>query len=132
MTRGAVVVLGEIDRNFGAGMTGSVAYIYYSSKQNLENLNKEYVKTEDLTSADLNLVWRMIRSLKFHTGSPLGDRILNESKSSSRNRFVKITPKAMDAVDVDQIYSQQISMRLSKMKLKRGSYVCSYVNSLSA
>ena len=119
MTRGAVVLLGEIDRNFGAGMTGSIAYIYYSSKQNLENLNKEYVKTEDLTSADLNLVWRMIRSLKFHTGSPLGDRILNEWESSSRNRFVKITPKAMDAVDVDQIYSQQISMRLSEMETKK-------------
>ena len=119
MTRGAVVVLGKIDRNFGAGMTGSVAYIYYSSKQNLENLNKEYVKTEDLTSADLNLVWRMIRSHKFHTGSPLGDRILNEWESSSKNRFVKITPKAMDAVDVDQIYSQQISMRLSEMETKK-------------
>ena len=52
----------------------------------------------------------MIRSHKFHTGSPLGDRILNEWESSSKNRFVNITPKAMDAVDVDQIYSQQISM----------------------
>jgi glutamate synthase domain-containing protein 3 len=119
MTRGTVVVLGEIGRNFGAGMTGGVAYIYYSSKQNLVNLNKEYVKTESLSSSDLNLVWRMLRSHKFHTGSPLGDRILNEWESSSKNRFVKITPKAMDAVDVDQIYSQQISMRLSEMDAKK-------------
>jgi len=119
MTRGTVVVLGEIGRNFGAGMTGGVAYIYYSSKQNLVNLNKENVKTESLSSSDLNLVWRMLRSHKFHTGSPLGDRILNEWESSSKNRFVKITPKAMDAVDVDQIYSQQISMRLSEMDAKK-------------
>ena len=71
------------------------------------------------TAADLNLVWHMIRSHKFHTGSPLGDRILNAWECSSKNRFVEITPKAMDAVDVDQIYSQQISMLLSDIETKK-------------
>jgi putative lipoic acid-binding regulatory protein len=61
----------------------------------------------------------MIRSHKFHTGSPLGDRILNEWKSSSKNKFVNITLKAMDAEDVDQIYSEQISIRLSEMETKK-------------
>jgi glutamate synthase domain-containing protein 3 len=112
-------VLGEIGRNFGAGMTGGVAYIYYSSKQNLENLNNEYVKTESLTTADLNLVWRMIRSHKFHTGSPLGNRILKEWETNSKERFVKVTPKAMENVDVDHIYNQQISLRINEMENKK-------------
>jgi glutamate synthase domain-containing protein 3 len=114
MTRGTVVILGEIGRNFGAGMTGGVAYIYYSSKQNLENLSKDYVKYSTPTSSDDNLLWRMVRSHKFHTGSPLAKELLKEWETAKK-RFVKITPKALDVIDFNRIYSQQVSMRMGEL-----------------
>ncbi len=120
MTRGTVVNLGEIGRNFGAGMTGGVAYIYNNTKKNLENLNSDYVKTSALTTSDLNLVWRMIRSHKFHTGSPLADKILNEWESNESQKFIKILPKAMENVNVETIYNQQVSMRMGELDLKKG------------
>ena len=112
MTRGTVVVLGEIGRNFGAGMTGGVVYIYYSSKQNLENINKEYVKLQPLNKSDINLLWRMIRSHKFHTGSPLANAILENWKNGEKDRFVKVSPLAMDDINVKSIYESHVLRRI--------------------
>ena len=88
------------------------------SQDALENINNRYVNIETLTVADLNLVWRMIRSHKFHTGSPLGNIILDEWETKSKERFVKVVPKAMENVDVDHIYNQQISMRMGETENK--------------
>ena len=40
MTGGRVVILGETGRNFGAGMSGGVAYIWDPAKNFSKNLNK--------------------------------------------------------------------------------------------
>ena len=41
MTGGTVVVLGEVGRNFGAGMSGGIAYVYDPDSTFLENFNPE-------------------------------------------------------------------------------------------
>lgn len=98
-------------RVYGAGMTGGVTYIYYSSKQNLENINKEYVKLEQLNQSDINLLWRMIRSHKFHTGLPLADNILKEWNNGIRDSFVKVIPLSMESLNLKSMYESQILRR---------------------
>ena len=87
-------------------------HIYYSSKQNLENINKEYVKLQPLNKSDINLLWRMIRSHKFHTGSPLANAILENWKNGEKDRFVKVSPLAMDDINVKSIYESHVLRRI--------------------
>ena len=53
MTGGRVVVLGDTGRNFGAGMSGGVAYVYNADGQFERDLNTELVELESLDEADL-------------------------------------------------------------------------------
>ena len=51
MTGGRVIILGDTGRNFAAGMSGGIAYVYDVKGKFAENCNKEMV---DLDSCDLN------------------------------------------------------------------------------
>ncbi len=48
MTGGVVVVLGSTGRNFAAGMSGGIAYVFDPKGDFEQNLNKEMVKLEDI------------------------------------------------------------------------------------
>jgi glutamate synthase domain-containing protein 3 len=55
MTGGCVVILGETGRNFAAGMSGGIAYIYdanstFSEKCNIEMVDLDKVEDEDINS----------------------------------------------------------------------------------
>ena len=52
MTGGSVTVLGEVGNNFGAGMTGGVAFVYDKSHRLDKNLNKSSVELVELSRAD--------------------------------------------------------------------------------
>lgn len=114
MTRGTVVCLGPIGRNFGAGMTGGLAFLYSPVKQNLESLNRDYVRPTDPSETDLNLIWKMMRSHKFHTASPVARDLLN-SWHDEKQYFVKIIPKALDIVDFGKLYDQQVNYKMGVM-----------------
>jgi glutamate synthase domain-containing protein 2/glutamate synthase domain-containing protein 1/glutamate synthase domain-containing protein 3 len=111
MTRGTVVILGKIGSNFGAGMTGGIAYIYLKSSRNLNNLNNDYVRDSKLEDTDFNLVWKLIRGHKFHTASIVATKILN-NWDIEKNNFVKIIPKALDIIDFEKIYNEQIDNKM--------------------
>jgi glutamate synthase (ferredoxin) len=49
MTGGVAVILGRVGRNFGAGMTGGVAYVYDEDERLLERLNGELVEAMRIT-----------------------------------------------------------------------------------
>ncbi len=111
MTRGTVIVLGEFGRNFGAGMTGGVAFVYRASAEKLENLNRDFVRTASFSMADEGLVRRLLRSHKFHTGSVTADLILNNWEDK-RSHFVKVVPLALDIIDFEEVYDQHIAARM--------------------
>ena len=52
MTGGCSIILGEVGNNFGAGMTGGVAFIYDKNKTLHRNINDTSVEYVDLSSAD--------------------------------------------------------------------------------
>ncbi|WP_024479215.1 glutamate synthase large subunit [Cellulophaga baltica] len=108
MTGGIAVILGEVGRNFGAGMSGGVAYIYDKNKTFEKNCNKEALNLlpvdEDKDIAELRA---LIENHYNATFSPLAQRIL-EKWEETLPLFTKILPEE---------YKQAL-IRLEKEKLE--------------
>ena len=91
MTGGTAIILGDIGRNFAAGMSGGVAYIYKSKKFDKRNFNSEMIEFEDPSNQDLDLVKKLIENHFTYTSSKIAERFLNNWDKESKN-FVKIMP----------------------------------------
>ncbi len=92
MTGGRVVVIGETGRNFAAGMSGGIAYVWDAAGNFTENVNTEMVDLEDLDSpADTEEVLQMITRHRDLTGSERADFIL-KNWETEKKRFIKIMP----------------------------------------
>ena len=93
MTGGTVVVLGSVGRNFGAGMSGGVAYVYDPEDVFWRHLNTEMVEGESqLDDADAESVRSLLRRHLAETGSAPAERILRRWHSEVRC-FRKVMPK---------------------------------------
>jgi glutamate synthase (NADPH) large chain len=93
MTNGLVVVLGSTGRNFAAGMSGGIAYVYddqgdFSSRR----CNKASVDLEPLADpADVDIVRGLLARHRDLTGSPRAAWVL-EHWASEQPKFIKIFP----------------------------------------
>ncbi|PKH67305.1 glutamate synthase large subunit [Flavobacterium sp. ALD4] len=93
MTGGIVVVLGKTGRNFAAGMSGGIAYIFDVKKQFENGLcNMEMVALEELENDDLKKLRRLIKNHSMYTNSPLAGRILEDWENQQKH-FIKVMPK---------------------------------------
>lgn len=93
MTAGRVVVLGSTGRNFAAGMSGGVAYVYDTDGNFPSRCNTEMVELETLSDpVDMNELKTLIKNHVAATGSSLGRRILAGWEGSLR-RFVRVMPR---------------------------------------
>jgi glutamate synthase (NADPH/NADH) large chain len=77
MTGGRVVVLGPTGRNFAAGMSGGIAYVYDRDGEFASRVNYELVEIEPLDDDDLAWLKSTIEDHKRHTGSAVAERLLN-------------------------------------------------------
>jgi len=92
MTGGVVVVLGAIGRNFAAGMSGGVAYLFDPQQVARSRTNLEMVELESLVDeSDLWLVYNLIEDHVRFTASALGRRVL-DNWDHLVARFVKVMP----------------------------------------
>lgn len=87
MTGGRVVVLGETGRNFGAGMSGGIAYVYDINGNFETKVNKGSVITETPDDKDTTELKSMIENHYNYTGSQRAKEILDNFDAS---KFVKI------------------------------------------
>ncbi len=92
MTGGTVVVLGGTGRNFAAGMSGGVAFVFDRDRDFRTRCNTDMVELEPLLDeSDLWLVATMLEDHVRYTGSALAQRILDNWELSV-SRFVKVMP----------------------------------------
>lgn len=92
MTGGRVVVLGKVGRNFGAGMSGGVAYVYDPTGILAVSGNTEMVAYNPLSDADEKAeVKAMIEKHVLHTGSTRGSMVLGDWDKHSAD-FVRVMP----------------------------------------
>ncbi len=92
MTGGRAVILGPTGRNFAAGMSGGVAYVWdvngdFESKCNMGMVDLDPVKNDD----DVSELREMIELHLEYTGSEVAQRIL-ENWPEVTEEFVKVMP----------------------------------------
>lgn len=92
MTGGRVIVLGPVGQNFGAGMSGGIAYLYNQHPQLEIFCNMELIEIERIYS-DSEEKWlrEWIQRHYDHTQSPKAQKILDHWEESL-TQFVRVIP----------------------------------------
>ena len=92
MTGGCVVVLGQVGKNFAAGMSGGVAYVLDLNSDLYKNINKQMVNIERVTSKfEINELKEMIEEHVAYTNSESGKEILDHF-TDYLPKFKKVIP----------------------------------------
>ncbi|MEF8779990.1 MAG: glutamate synthase large subunit [Haloferacaceae archaeon] len=98
MTGGVVVVLGETGRNFAAGMSGGIAYVYDPDGTFERNLNAGMVSlSESLEESDRRMIRRLVENHRAFTGSDRADDLLDAWPEAVED-FVRVFPDAYASV----------------------------------
>ena len=92
MTGGRAVILGPTGRNFAAGMSGGIAYIWDPNDEFSPMCNTELVELERISDpTEAEEVRRLIANHARYTGSPVAENILSDWTVNSV-RFIKVMP----------------------------------------
>jgi glutamate synthase (NADPH) large chain len=106
MTGGRVVVLGPTGRNFGAGMSGGIAFVHDPDGTFAFRVNHEMVSLDPLSSEDVEWLAASVARHRDLTGSTLAASILEGDGWAER--FVKVMPTDYRRVlDAAQTASEQ-------------------------
>ena len=102
MTGGRLVCLGSTGRNFAAGMSGGIAYIWDHEKTLLQNCNLGMVELESLEAEeDIAEVRELISLHHKYTNSPVAEKILADWDTCV-GQFVKVMPTDYKRVLLEQ------------------------------
>ena len=95
MTGGTIVILGEVGDNFGAGMTGGMAFIYDSNNQFEKKVNPESIIWQNVeTDYWINYLKNLVNQHFQETNSNLSKKIIENFEEEIKN-FIQICPKEM-------------------------------------
>ncbi|MEJ1921222.1 glutamate synthase large subunit [Microbacterium sp. KHB019] len=99
MTGGLAVILGSTGRNFGAGMSGGIAYVHALSadKVNQQSRDSGELRLETLDRADLEVLRSLLAEHVERTDSPLATGMLADFDTVAAE-FVKVLPRDFAAV----------------------------------
>ncbi|MEN8125941.1 MAG: glutamate synthase large subunit [Bacteroidota bacterium] len=111
MTGGKVVVLGKTGRNFAAGMSGGIAYVYDPDDQFKNGLcNMEMVDFEILTDIDKHELFELLQNHYHLTDSEKAYKILKDWDENAYY-FTKIMPKeykiALNKISQDNLINEK-------------------------
>jgi glutamate synthase (NADPH) large chain len=98
MTGGRVVIIGATGRNFAAGMSGGIAYIYDPHNRFPALCNKEMVNLSQLSAKeDVAIVFDLLNNHIKHTQSTVAQKILADWQTN-KGDFVKVMPREYERV----------------------------------
>ena len=105
MTGGRVVVLGPTGRNFAAGMSGGIAFVYdevgdFATRR----CNRASVSFEELDDVDAAELRALVVEHRERTGSAVAQRLLDDWETSIA-RFVKVMPN-----DLRRVLNEQAAL----------------------
>ncbi len=96
MTGGVVVILGETGVNFGAGMTGGMAFVYDEHHKLIDNLNQELISARridtDESDEERHFIKKLLREFVDETGSQKASYILDNFRHTLRDFWI-VRPK---------------------------------------
>jgi glutamate synthase domain-containing protein 3 len=106
MTGGRAVILGPTGRNFAAGMSGGIAYVYDPAGVFPARCNRELVELKPLHALSHPELRRMLERHAQYTGSSVAQHILNNWDEEIRH-FVRVMPSDYARVLKEQHQVQQ-------------------------
>jgi glutamate synthase domain-containing protein 3 len=122
MTNGVVVVLGSCGRNFAAGMSGGIAYVYdehgefHEKSCNLASVDLEPV----MAASDIRILTTLVEEHARRTGSPQATRILNNWMNVLPH-FIKVYPHELKRVlGIPRAQSQYTGAAVAALEVQHG------------
>ncbi|MCY2951120.1 MAG: glutamate synthase large subunit, partial [Planctomycetota bacterium] len=116
MTGGRVVVIGPTGRNFAAGMSGGIAYVYDEDGTFRYRCNQDMVTLESLFDPeDIQLIRRMIENHLKYTHSPVAKAILSDW-GNELHRLVKVMPNDYRRVLEDMAAIEERARKLAQIQ----------------
>jgi glutamate synthase (NADPH/NADH) large chain len=114
MTGGRAVILGSTGRNFAAGMSGGIAYVWDPNHQFANRCNTGTVDLEAVEEdEDIVELREMIELHREYTGSPVAAKIL-EDWPASLQHFVKVMPTDYKRVLTERKrHDEEVEQKLS-------------------
>ena len=92
MTGGVAVILGNTGRNFAAGMSGGIAFVYDVNGNFSSLCNPEMIDLDPLNQADGEQLHHLINHHFKYTGSTIAQFVLSDFENQIKN-FIKVFPK---------------------------------------
>ncbi|HMP30178.1 MAG TPA: glutamate synthase subunit alpha, partial [Saprospiraceae bacterium] len=117
MTGGRAVILGKTGRNFGAGMSGGIAYIRDLDQKLDERVNKEMVLLESPNSYDYEYIRKMVRE-HFRLTSSMNALHILQNWDVVKYEFVKVIPSEYKAILEKQSMIKEEKPQLVKVATK--------------
>ena len=116
MTGGRVVVLGTTGRNFAAGMSGGIAYVYDREGGFPQHCNRELVDLEEVPRGEEVILLRsLIENHLMYTGSTLAKCILADWDANA-NYFLRVMPRDYRRVLERSAELEKRAKELSQLK----------------
>jgi len=103
MTGGRALILGKTGRNFAAGMSGGIAWVYDVDGEFAENCNTEMVDLDPLSPQDEEQVITLLRKHVQLTGSKVAQDML-DTWQVVLTKFIKVFPKEYKKVLLKKQY----------------------------
>jgi glutamate synthase (NADPH) large chain len=114
MTGGEVIVLGKTGRNFAAGMSGGIAYVYDLENKFVNGLcNTETIEFEEISKEDAASLKATIEKHVLYTDSQKGAALLADWDTSLKN-FVKVMPteykRALERIKTEEPMFEELTI----------------------
>jgi glutamate synthase (NADPH/NADH) large chain len=114
MTGGKVIVLGRTGRNFAAGMSGGIAYVYDPENKFVNGLcNTETIEFEEISIEEAADLKATIQKHVLYTDSKKGESLVADWDASLKN-FVKIMPteykKALLRLETEEPMFEELTL----------------------
>jgi len=91
MTGGRVIVLGKTGRNFAAGMSGGIAYVYDEDATFKERCNLDMVELEKIKEDDRDTIYHLLSNHFKYTKSIKAKKVLANIHDQLK-KFVRVMP----------------------------------------
>jgi len=91
MTGGRVIILGKTGRNFAAGMSGGIAYVYDEDNTFKQKCNMDMVEAEEVKKDDKDAIYNLLNNHFKYTKSKIAKKVLYNMNEELK-KFVRVIP----------------------------------------
>ena len=105
MTGGRVIILGTTGRNFAAGMSGGIAYVYDQDQTFKNKCNQDMIQLEEVREEDKDTLYHLLYNHLQYTQSKRAKKVIGNMDRELK-KFVKVIPveykRILEGIKIEQ------------------------------